>query len=186
MKQLGQRSSTSLFVFGALAVVFGVIAAIFPVATALTLVVLWGCYALIDGIVAGVMAFRPAEGSSRGLLILTAIVGILAGLFAIFHPISSGVALAWVLGIWLLVRGVMEIISAFSGQRETSRWLLVLGGLLWLAAGVLMVSFPGVAALSISLWIGVLAIIWGIVLVVVGFRVRKASKQQADAAGVRA
>ena len=63
MKQLGQRSPTSLFVFGALAVVFGVIAAIFPVATALTLVVLWGCYALIDGIVAGVRSSCTYAGA---------------------------------------------------------------------------------------------------------------------------
>ena len=66
MNELMKRSSTSLLVFGALAVVFGLVASFFPVATALTLVVLLGVYALIDGVAAGVMAFRPAEGSREG------------------------------------------------------------------------------------------------------------------------
>lgn len=179
MKALMSRSSTSLLVFGALAVVFGLIASFFPVATALTLVTLWGVYALVDGIAAAVMAFRPKDGQSRGFLILAAVVGVVAGLIAILHPISSGVALAWVLGIWLIVRGVMEIVGAFTTTQSTSRWMLVLGGLLWLVAGVLVVSFPGVAALSIALWIGVLAIVWGIVLLVAGFQVRKSSRQPA-------
>ncbi len=179
MNELMKRSSTSLLVFGALAVVFGLVAAFFPVATALTLVVLWGVYALSDGVAAAVMAFRPAEGQPRGLLIFTAVVGILAGLFAIIHPISSAVALAWVLGIWLIIRGVLEIVGAFTSQQDTSRWLLALGGLLWIVAGWLVVSYPGVAALSISLWIGVLAMIWGIVLLVAGFQLRKVAKQAA-------
>lgn len=173
MNRLMDRSSTALFVLGALAVGFGLVAAFFPVVTALTLVLLWGCYALIDGVAAGVMALRPSEDQSRGFLILTAVFGVAAGLLVVFRPISSTVALAWVLGIWLIVRGVLEIAGAFSSTRSTSRWLLLLGGLLWLLAGWLVVSFPGVAALSISLWLGVLAIIWGIVLLVAGYRKRR-------------
>jgi len=171
-----QRSSTHLLVSGALAVVFGIVAAFFPIPTALVLVVLWGIYALVDGILAAVMAFRPEPDQSRGFLIVTALVGIAAGLFAIFQPAITGVALAWILGVWLLIRGVMEIVGAFSQRATGSRWLLVLGGVLWLVGGWLLISFPGVAALSIALWLGVLAIIWGIVLLVVGFRARKAAK----------
>jgi len=177
MLDLMQRSSTYLLVSGALAVVFGIVAAFFPIPTALVLVVLWGIYALIDGVLAGVMVFRPEPGQSRGFLILTAVVGIAAGLFAIFQPAMTGVALAWILGVWLLIRGVMEIVSAFSQRATGSRWLLVLGGVLWLIGGWLLIAFPGVAALSIALWLGVLAIIWGIVLLVVGFQVRKAAKE---------
>ena len=57
----------------------------------------------------------------------------------------------------------------------------MLGGVLWLVAGWLVVSSPGVAALSISLWLGVLAIVWGIVLLVAGFRARSAAKQSPEA-----
>ena len=91
--------------------------------------------------------------------------------------------LVLVLGIWLIIRGVMELIGAFTNPQGQSRWLLALGGLLWLVAGVLVVSFPGVAALSISLWLGVLAIIWGIALLVAGVQVRKVAKETAPIEG---
>ena len=69
MTDLMKRSSTTLLVFGAVSVVFGLIAAFFPVATAVTLVVLWGIYALIDGITAAVLAF-----SREGRLPLSSVV----------------------------------------------------------------------------------------------------------------
>ena len=175
MTDLMKRSSTTLLVFGAVSVVFGLIAAFFPVATAVTLVVLWGIYALIDGITAAVLAFSREGRQARGFLIFAAVVGIAAGLFAVFQPIRSAVALAWVLGIWLIIRGVMELIGAFTNPQGQSRWLLALGGLLWLV--------PGVAALSISLWLGVLAIIWGIALLVAGVQVRKVAKETAPIEG---
>ena len=153
MNELMNRSSTTLIWFGGLAVAFGLVAAFFPLGTVITLVVLWGIYALLDGIAAAIMAFSRNGRSSRGFLILAAVVGIAAGLFAVFQPVKSGAALAWVLGIWLIV------------------------------AGVLVVSFPGVAALTISLWIGVLAIIWGLALLVAGFHVRKMAKLSAPIPG---
>lgn len=183
MNELMNRSSTTLIWFGGLAVAFGLVAAFFPLGTVITLVVLWGIYALLDGIAAAIMAFSRNGRSSRGFLILAAVVGIAAGLFAVFQPVKSGAALAWVLGIWLIVRGVMELVGAFTNRDGRSRVMIGLGGVLWLVAGVLVVSFPGVAALTISLWIGVLAIIWGLALLVAGFHVRKMAKLSAPIPG---
>ncbi|MFT4297261.1 MAG: DUF308 domain-containing protein [Micropruina sp.] len=182
MLDLLKRSSTYLLISGSMALVFGIVAAFFPFATAATVVVLWGVYALVDGVAAATMAARPGPGQSRGYLILTAIVGIVAGLVAVISPVSVGAALAWVLGAWLIVRGVLEIASAFAQRLSGSRWLLLLGGLFWLAAGALIVSYPGVAVLSVALWLGVMAIVWGIALLVVGVAVRRAA---ADAAPIR-
>ena len=83
MTDLMKRSSTTLLVIGAVSEVFGLIAAFFPVATAVTLVVLWGIYALIDGITAAVLAFSREGRQARGFLIFAAVVGIAAGLFAV-------------------------------------------------------------------------------------------------------
>ncbi len=177
MIDLMKRSSTYLFVSGAVALLFGLVAAFFPIATAITLVVLWGVYALLDGITAAAMAFRPRPDQSRGFLIFTAVVGVLAGLVAVLSPVTAGFALAWVLGVWLMLRGVVEIVSAFTQQQSAPRWLLVLGGVFWLIAGWLIVGSPEVAALAIALWLGVLAIVWGIVLLAVGFLVRREVKR---------
>lgn len=173
MFDLMKRSSTYLLVSGALALVFGIVAAMFPIGAALTLVVLWGVYALMDGVLAAAMAVRPLPGQSRGFLIFTAVVGVIAGLVAIFSPVTAGFALAWVLGVWLMLRGVLEIVSAFTQQQSAPRWLLVLGGVFWLVAGWLIAGSPEVAALAIALWLGVLAIVWGVVLLAVGFLVRR-------------
>lgn len=78
-----------------------------------------------------------------------------------------------------MIRGVLEIVSAFTHRAAGDRWLLVLGGVFWLVAGWLIVANPGVAALSVALWLGVLAIIWGIVLLIVGFHVRGIAKENA-------
>ena len=177
LSDLMKRSSTYLLVSGAVAVIFGLVAAFFPIPTALTLVVLWGVYALIDGILAAAMVFRPGPDQSRGFLLLTAIAGIVAGLIAIFSPTTAGIVLTWVVGVWLIVRGVFEVIAAFTQRGASNRWLLVLGGAFWLVAGWLIVAYPGVAALSIALWLGVLAIIWGVVLLVVGFAVRREAQR---------
>lgn len=177
MIDLMKRSSTYLLVSGAVALLFGLVAAFFPIATAIALVVLWGVYALLDGVTAAIMAFRPAPGQSRGYLIFTAVLGVVAGLIAIISPTTAGSAFAWVLGLWLMVRGVLEIVAAFTQQQPAPRWLLVLGGVFWLIAGWLIMSSPGTAALAIALWLGVLAIIWGIVLLVVGALVRREAKR---------
>ena len=104
MFDLMKRSSTYLLVSGALALVFGIVAAMFPIGAALTLVVLWGVYALMDGVLAAAMAVRPLPGQSRGFLIVTALAGIVAGLIAVLSPVTAGFALAWVLGVWLMLR----------------------------------------------------------------------------------
>lgn len=183
MIDLMKRSPTSLIVFGALATIFGLVAAFFPVTTALTLMLLWGIYALIDGASAAFLAFKENRPKSRGLLLFTAAVGIVAGLFAVLQPFKSAVALAWVIGLWLIVRGVIEVIAAFTNTDVQSRWLLALGGALWVVGGILVISFPGMAALAISLWLGVLAIIWGIALLVAGIHLRRTSKESAPIEG---
>ena len=125
MNELMKRSSTTLIVFGGLAVAFGLVAAFFPLGTVVTLVVLWGIYALIDGIAAAVMAFSRDGRRSRGFLIFAAVVGIGAGLFAVFQPVKSGSALAWVLGIWLIAKGFKPSpIASQSPQAATNELLI--------------------------------------------------------------
>lgn len=172
-----RRSPETMIVYGILAVLFGLIAAFWPVGTALTLVTLWGIYALVDGISAFIQAFRNVTASSRWWFVFTGIVGVLAGILAITRPFASSVALAWVLGIWLMVRGIAEFIGGFAPDLGNSRWLLLLAGVGWFVAGILFVAYPGAAALSIALWLGILAIVWGLLAIGAGFSLRSDLKQ---------
>lgn len=130
MTSLFRRSWGTLIALGVLAVVFGLVASIWPIETTAVLVTLWGVYALVDGVMALMLAFSEAGRSARGWLIFVGAIGVVAGLLAIFRPFSSAAALAWILGIWLITRGVLEVISAFGDRENTSRWLAVLSGLL--------------------------------------------------------
>ncbi len=100
---------------GVLAIVFGIIAMFWPVGTALTLALLWGIWALIDGVGSLWQAFRPeSKGQGRAWLVIMGVIAIIAGFIAIFHPGVAVAALTWILGIWLIVRGVIELVGAFT------------------------------------------------------------------------
>lgn len=176
MPQLMRRSSSYLFFSGAIAILFGLIASLSPISTVLTLVVIWGIYALADGVMALAASFRPENRGARMYLNITGIIGILAGLFAIFHPISGAATLTWVMGIWFIVRGMFDLMAAIGGHAATSRGSLALAGIAWIFAGLLFCMNPGHAILAISVWLGVLAIAWGILLIAGGFFVRSSAR----------
>lgn len=168
-------SPTRLLLLGGLAVVFGVIATVWPVSTVLSLVLIWGFYALVDGIVMLADAVR-GRARSRGWSITMGIIGILAGLIAIFQPFTSALALTWVLGVWLVASGITHVIDAFQHPTAKSRWLAVLAGVAYIVAGLLIMANSAAAALTISIWLGLLAILWGILLLGSGIALRSSVK----------
>ena len=105
-----------------------------------------------------------------------ALVALVVALVAIFRPGTAASVVTWFVGIWLLVRGLFELVGAFSSTVATPRWLLVLGALLDLVLGWLFVSNPGTAAVAVAWVIGLLAIAWGVVFVVLALAARSATK----------
>ena len=95
----------------------------------------------------------------------------------LLNPIPGAIALAWVLGFWMLIRGIMEFVAAFSSGDVRPRWLIVLGAILWVIAGILFLVSPGAAVLTIALWLGILAIVWGVTLIAAGTQVHKAARE---------
>lgn len=174
MDVFARRSSGTLIALGVVALLFGLVAAFWPMGTALGLVILWGVYALVDGITALGLAFAGRGVPGRGLLFVIGLAGLVAGLLVIFRPFSGQVALAWLLGTWLVVRGIVEVVGAFGERTMRPRWMLLLGGLLWIVAGVVFVANPGIAALTVALWLAILAIAWGVLLLAAGISLRSA------------
>jgi len=166
-----------LVVRGAIGIVVGVVAMVWPDITVLALVVLWGFWALFDGIGSGVAAFRVEGAGPRTMYAVIGLVSLVAAFFAIFRPIETAVALTWILGIWLIVRGVMEVLGAFSRDAEGPRWLHLLGAALSIAAGVLFVANRGVAAVAVVFWLGLVALLWGIAFVAAGLYARRVTHE---------
>ncbi len=177
MPEFARRSATALYVIGGIAIVFGLVFLVAPKASSVALVFMWGIYALADGIISLVLAFRPEGAPARGWLIVNAILGVIAGLWVLLNPIPGAIALAWVLGFWMLIRGIMEFVAAFSSGDVRPRWLIVLGAILWVIAGILFLVSPGAAVLTIALWLGILAIVWGVTLIAAGTQVHKAARE---------
>lgn len=159
---------------GAVAILFGLLTLFRPGITLATLIMLFGAYALIDGIFMVVSAIANRHGEPRwGTLLVGGLLGILAGIVTYTWPGLTAVVLLSVIAAWAIVMGIFEVAAAIRLRKQLDgEWALILAGLLSVAFGVLLVMRPAVGALAVVLWIGVFALLYGIVLVALGFRLR--------------
>ena len=160
---------------GVLAILFGVMAFGWPGVTLAALILLFGCYALIEGvmgIVVGIASYGEQERWWATLL--SGIVSIGAGLVAFFMPGVTALVLLTVIAVWAIVRGVFDIVAAIHLRKViTGEWLLALSGALSIGFGLLLMASPGIGALAVLWWIASYAVVLGVVLVVLGFRCRQ-------------
>jgi uncharacterized membrane protein HdeD (DUF308 family) len=160
---------------GAAAIAFGVLAFLWPGATILALVLLWGAFALVDGVLSLWAAITGGGATSpRWWLAIVGVAGIAAGLITFFWPGVATFALLMVIAAWAIVVGVMEIIGAVRLRKEIEgEWMLALGGLLSIVFGVLIVAQPAVGAVATVWALGAVAIAIGITFVAFGLKLRK-------------
>ena len=161
-----------LAVRGVLAVLFGVLAFASPGSTLGALVLLFGAYAVVDGVLA--LYHAVADGTaSRGLLALEGLVGVLAGIGTLVYPGITALVLLYVIAGWAVVTGVLEIAAAIQ-LRELidNEWLLALGGLASIVFGVLLAVQPGAGLLTVVWLIGAYAVVFGVLLIGLAFKIR--------------
>jgi uncharacterized membrane protein HdeD (DUF308 family) len=170
---------------GAAAVIFGILALIWPGITLYALVILFGAYALVDGIMAlGSAIFGDRERGRRGWLIFEGIAGIAAGILTFLWPGITALVLLWLIAGWAIVTGVLEIVAAIRLRREIQgEWMLAVSGVLSVLFGVLLLAWPAVGALSLVLLIGIYAIVFGVVLIALGLRLRRVHQETGTVPG---
>jgi uncharacterized membrane protein HdeD (DUF308 family) len=166
-----------LAIRGLLAVLFGLAAFLWPGLTLLVLVLLFGAYALIDGVIAVVVSLQERRVFARWwVLLLEGLVGIAAGVVAFVWPGITALALLYVIAAWAIVTGVLEIVTAFSARLPLAiEWTLALAGILSVALGVLLAILPGPGLLGLVWLIGIYAIVFGVLLIVRAFQFRTAA-----------
>ncbi len=164
----------ALAIRGVVALIFGVLTLMAPGITVAALVYWFGAYALIDGVLSIIAAWRAPDGRAQwGSLILEGITGILAGVLTFFWPAVTAITLIYLIAGWSVITGIFEVVAAIRLRRViTGEWALILMGLISIGFG-LMLAFALVAgALAIAMWIGIYAIIFGVMLLVLAFRMR--------------
>jgi uncharacterized membrane protein HdeD (DUF308 family) len=156
---------------GVLAVIFGVICLRNPNAAAMAFVIVFAIYAFADGLLALVLAGRLGRAGLRwGWYLLEGIASIALGVVALVYPKATLLALVFLVGLRAIVLGFSEVAAALSWKDLDSRWLLGLTGVLSVILGILLFFSPGAGGMALIWTIGVYAIVFGVMVFVLGVR----------------
>jgi uncharacterized membrane protein HdeD (DUF308 family) len=160
---------------GVLAILFGILAFIWPEITLLTLIIMFGVYAVVDGLIAvGTGLARTKDSPRWWTFLLEGLISIAAGLVALIWPGLATFVLLYVIAAWAVFTGVLEIVAAVRLRHEiTNEWVLALGGVISVALGLLLFFQPAAGTLAIIWIIAAYAVIFGILLIMLGLRLRK-------------
>jgi uncharacterized membrane protein HdeD (DUF308 family) len=168
------QSWWALALRGLVAILFGLAALFWPGLILAVLIVLFGLYALLDGVFAIIAAFRSSgHGMRRPLLLIEGVIGILFGLLALFWPGLTAITLVYIVAFWVILSGIARIVMAVMLRREIeNEWSIALSGVLSVILGIVLLFLPGAGLLAYVWLIGILALVVGIALIYYAFRVR--------------
>lgn len=166
---------------GLLAVIFGILALVWPTATIRVVVILFGIYALIDGLFSLVSALASDE--RRGgwwLVLIEALVGVAAGVVALVWPQITALAILFLIAGWAILTGILELIAAFRLRKQVEgEWALGLAGVVSIILGLLLAFRPGSGLIAVVWFVGAYAILFGVLLIVLSFRLRSLRQRMA-------
>lgn len=158
---------------GLAAIAFGVLAFIWPGLTLVALVLLYGIYALADGLVALYAALSGGGAVSRWWLLFAGLLGLAAGIVTLVWPGMTALVLLVFIGVWALVRGIFEIIGAIQLRKVIDdEWWLIASGFLSVVFGIVVLVAPGAGALALVWIIGTYAFLFGCLLIGLSLRLR--------------
>ena len=173
------RNWWALALRGVAAVLFGIMAFAWPGMTLGVLVLLYGAYALVDGVLAIIAAVAGrTSGMPWWALLLEGVLGITVGILTFAWPGITALVLLYLIAAWAVATGVFEVVAAIRLRREIrGEWLLALSGVISVLFGIALVINPVGGALAVVWLIGAYAIAFGVLLIALGFRLRGAAKK---------
>jgi uncharacterized membrane protein HdeD (DUF308 family) len=157
---------------GGLAVLFGLAALLWRDLTLGVLVILFGSYAIVDGVAALASALRASSSPAEGWPVISeGLVSLIFGIVAFVWPFVPRNALHVIAG-WGVLTGILELLGAARLPRiRASHWFLTLGGLSSLLLAGLLLALPHADQRSVVAIIGIYALVFGVLLSLTGFRV---------------
>ena len=159
---------------GVLAIAFGIAAFLAPAAAMLALVLVFAAYSLVDGVLSIVLAVRGARRQERwGLLLLNGLLGVAIGIAAAIWPGITVLVFVLMVATWALMSGALMLAAAFGLRVSHGRWLFAFGGIASMLYGMLLFASPLIGAVVLTWWIGAYALVFGVTLILLAFRLRK-------------
>jgi uncharacterized membrane protein HdeD (DUF308 family) len=167
-----------LVIRGVMAIALGIFAFVWPQQTITALVLVFGAIALVDGIAAVAASIAGHRLTPYWwVLLLQGLLGIAVGVLTLFNPAMTAVALLIYIAVWAIGVGVLQVVVAARLRRDISgEWWLALSGIASVAFGVLLMRNPAAGALAVLWLIGSYALVWGVMLMLGGFAVRRLHK----------
>lgn len=165
-----------LLAMGIISVVIGLLVIFYPRATLLAIAILFGIQLIALGVFSFVGAFTTPDKSAwlRALSAVLAVFAFIAGIYLLRRPLLSLLVLAVLLGIFWIAHGVIELFLAIGDSVLPARGWVALSGILSIVAGALVLAFPGMTLLVLTLVLGVWLVVYGLILGVRAFRVHSA------------
>jgi uncharacterized membrane protein HdeD (DUF308 family) len=163
-----------LLLRGIAAIVFGLLAFVWPGLTLVTLILFYGAFALVDGVIALVAAFTGgAKPLPTWWLVIVGLLGIAAGIATFAMPGITAIVLILFMGGWALAHGILEIIGAIRLRKEIdNEWMLIFSGVVSVLFGLIVLIAPGAGALGLVWAIAAYSIVFGISFVALALRLR--------------
>ena len=159
---------------GIAAIAFGLAAAMWPQITLPVLAILFGAYALVDGVFALAAATSGLSGSRWFAFLIEGLLGLTVAFYIFTQPALGAVALVYAIAFWSVFTGILEIVAGVQLRDLVSNeWLYILAGIVSIAFGVLVVRYPEAGALAIVWLVGFYAILFGIAQIALSLRLRQ-------------
>jgi uncharacterized membrane protein HdeD (DUF308 family) len=168
-----------LFVIeGIVLLILGFLAVLVPPLATLGLTLFLGWLFLLSGIMGLAATFWARGAPGFWWSLVSAVLGIAAGLILLTSPASGAVSLTLVLIVFFVIEGVASIMYALDHRQQVSGqwgWMLFSGVIDLILAAIILMGLPGTAAWAIGLLVGINMIFGGSALMAMGLHARNSS-----------
>jgi uncharacterized membrane protein HdeD (DUF308 family) len=158
---------------GLAAIIFGLLALLAPGPTMLSLVLVFAATMLVDGVLNLIIGLRSVRRRERwGVFVLQGVASLAAAVVAVLAPGVTVIAFVYLMAAWALVTGILSLMAAVRLRGDHGRWWLGLSGVLSVLGGIALAVVPLIGALVLTWWLGAYALVLGVTLLVLAYRLR--------------
>jgi uncharacterized membrane protein HdeD (DUF308 family) len=168
------RSWWLILLFGIFAIVFGLVAIFDPVRAGAGMVWAIGIMAVAEGVLTLIAAFKKDAPMGKAWMLIYGAISLIFGVLAVINPVSMAASFVMVMGIWMVIAGVMRITLAIRVRKAIdNEWMLIVSGILAVVLGGLLLFMPVAGLILAVVWIGVGALVYGLLQIFAALRMRK-------------